>query len=445
LETETPELIKQSYLFGAGYATTLHSKLYDQLKQIAVEKRARVAESKNEFFVRSEYGHEINGFSEFSKKINGLKRYRNLVENNASPIDKIKPSFISREDFETSLKQVLRLYADSVGKGNWVKDEKLGKLTPEFFLQALVKGREYSPEKDKFYFQPYTQSVLGKSTDEFICYGDLHGDIHSLVQVLDSYIEDKSFKIKKEHTNKHFFFLGDLVDRGVYGTEVLYFLARLKLANPSNIHLVRGNHEDIQLNKGSGFKTELKKKLSLEEGDYQLYNLVSRFYDALPSAICVGRPENDKNKWHILCHGGLEFGDNLKPLFQSKKSVNYKLVQVDREKRKEKLKNRYSGDCLQNTDYFSSFIPCSPQKMWKKNNKEKTSFVAFAALGYLWNYYFANPNIPSKCRVDLDITYGKQLHDLLLEDYSDDKNKVNEVFRAISMMRELGNIIERIL
>ena len=39
-------------------------------------------------------------------------------------------------------------------------------------------------------------------------------------------------------------FLGDYVDRGFYGTEVLYTIMMLKIANPEKVILLRGNHED---------------------------------------------------------------------------------------------------------------------------------------------------------------------------------------------------------
>ena len=41
--------------------------------------------------------------------------------------------------------------------------------------------------------------------------------------------------------NLYMIFLGDYVDRGQFGAEVLYTILRLKLANPDHVFMVRGN------------------------------------------------------------------------------------------------------------------------------------------------------------------------------------------------------------
>ena len=46
-----------------------------------------------------------------------------------------------------------------------------------------------------------------------------------------------------------YLFLGNYVDRGMYSLEVICLLMALKLKFKDQIHLLRGSHEDIRINK----------------------------------------------------------------------------------------------------------------------------------------------------------------------------------------------------
>jgi hypothetical protein len=100
-------------------------------------------------------------------------------------------------------------------------------------------------------------------------------------------------------------YLGDCVDKGHYGLEVLYTLMRLKTANPDRVILVRGNHEDASINRKKqhvGFDDELTQKQFKQR--HRLY----RLYDMMPPIVYLGSGSPVNRAYLMCCHGGSEIG-----------------------------------------------------------------------------------------------------------------------------------------
>lgn len=78
----------------------------------------------------------------------------------------------------------------------------------------------------------------------------------------------------------------------------------LKVLYPEQVHLIRGNHEDSQINLNFGFRDECAEKLDEEpENQNSVFNRMNRLFDWLPLAAVAEEK--------ILClHGGI--GASLK-------------------------------------------------------------------------------------------------------------------------------------
>jgi hypothetical protein len=88
-------------------------------------------------------------------------------------------------------------------------------------------------------------NVIGRLVEldpqgEALIVGDLHGDLDSLIQIL----EESNFPQKlTQKSDAVLVFLGDYGDRGEHSTEVYYTVLKLKLLFPEQVVLMRGNHE----------------------------------------------------------------------------------------------------------------------------------------------------------------------------------------------------------
>jgi hypothetical protein len=54
----------------------------------------------------------------------------------------------------------------------------------------------------------------------------------------------------------NYMFLGDYVDRGIFGFEVSLLLAAIKINYPKNVVLLRGNHESRNMTENFTFREE---------------------------------------------------------------------------------------------------------------------------------------------------------------------------------------------
>lgn len=162
-------------------------------------------------------------------------------------------------------------------------------------------------------FIPYAQRLVVEPGTRCIFKGDLHGDLHSLVAFINKL--QLNGDISREDPLKfikpfNLIFLGDYVDRGNWGLEVIYLLMLLKIKNPDHVFLVRGNHEDPEIAGQLGFKQEYEAKFGQEDPQGLGYGQMTAFYNSLPVVLYLGSGTQEQKFFVQCCHGGMEWGYN---------------------------------------------------------------------------------------------------------------------------------------
>ena len=166
---------------------------------------------------------------------------------------------------------------------------------------------------------PHVARVDVPANSTVLLFGDLHGSFHSLARSLWSAVDvgrlDADTLVIAPKV--YFLFLGDYVDRGAHGLETLGLLLALKTANPQQVFMSRGNHEDALMNDGpsGGFAEELDLKFE-SAAARNVAIAVQSVYDSLPMAIFLGGTGGeggggkggDPARHTLCCHGGLEVG-----------------------------------------------------------------------------------------------------------------------------------------
>lgn len=150
-----------------------------------------------------------------------------------------------------------------------------GKISSECLLEILRRVRTVL----------FAEPNLVRCDGKVIIIGDIHGQFYDLIAMLR--------KLKVENMDQKLLFLGDYVDRGNYGPEVAAYLFCLKLKYPSQIFLLRGNHESRDMNESFNFRGQV-----LTLYDESVYEDYEETFDTLPISALV-------NGLYLAMHGGI--------------------------------------------------------------------------------------------------------------------------------------------
>eukprot|EP00435_Cladocopium_sp_Y103_P015795 s464_g3.t2 len=159
--------------------------------------------------------------------------------------------------------QQLETKALTLTDGNYEDLPLMKAGTVKSFLKKL-KNEVLQPELDQ---QGYSQEI--NATKKAVILGDLHGQLFNLISFLilikDKY-KEKGFSTLEGSSllfcdpGIQYVFMGDYVDRGERGLELLLLLLAYKARCPQGMVLLQGNHETKKMWKKYGFAKELEWK-----------------------------------------------------------------------------------------------------------------------------------------------------------------------------------------
>lgn len=292
----------------------------------------------------------------------------------------------------------------------------------DFF--ATTPGYFRDPESPFFGFAEKIQLPAGSKA---VIQGDLHGDIHSLMESLAHLRRAgvmQGFEIIDPSC--HLSYTGDLVDRGAYGTEVVATLLTLKLTNPGQVHIARGNHEDFRLFSRYGFLEELRTKF----GPRAPVAKMVRCFDLLPAVIYLGTATDLVQ----MNHGGMEPGYDPRGLLDSDGRHRYQLLG---ELKRGEFLHCHPG-CLRDhpdhpeliDEHFVNFTP--------------RSVTSPRPIGFLWHdftVFHDDPDlVPGR-----PLSFGRQPTATILRAHSTDTVRLRAVVRGHQHSSQLNPLMARLI
>jgi len=182
--------------------------------------------------------------------------------------------------------------AQRVIQGFMYSTEEKSYLHSSTFAQDIIElSRQVAPV---FEAEPRVLELVSPT----YVFGDIHGNVEDL-----QFFQDNLWKLGMSLSAGSFLFLGDYVDRGQDGLEVIAYLFSQKIELPNKLYMLRGNHETRAVNgdvcwyQKRSFLHQCRERFGNDMGS-QVHEAVNCVFDRLPLCAVI---DGD-----IFCvHGGI--------------------------------------------------------------------------------------------------------------------------------------------
>lgn len=182
----------------------------------------------------------------------------------------------------------------------------------ETVIEAFEKQREYVRQfvpdvltipSNSLNNQSFIYQIKLEPGERLVIFGDFHGSFHTFIRQLFrlyllGVIDLTNYQIMDGY---RIIFLGDLIDRGNYGIDIIYLICKMIIVNntPEKLKCIlnRGNHEERLQASHDGFARELSFK-NIEES---IKERIFRLFEVCSSAIVL----NCEGNRYWCCHGGI--------------------------------------------------------------------------------------------------------------------------------------------
>ncbi|XP_024386820.1 serine/threonine-protein phosphatase BSL2 homolog [Physcomitrium patens] len=217
---------------------------------------------------------------------------------------------LSIDQFENEGRRVSYGTPDNVSYARQLLDRQMSiSGVQKKVLSYLLKPRGWKPPTKRHFFLDCDEIADLCNTAERLfaqepsvlqirapvkIFGDLHGQFGDLMRLFDEY---GSPSTAGDITYIDYLFLGDYVDRGQHSLETITLLLALKIEYPTNVHLIRGNHEAADINALFGFRIECIERMGERDGIWA-WQRINQLFNWLPLAALIEKK--------IICmHGGI--------------------------------------------------------------------------------------------------------------------------------------------